>query len=255
MRITKLFLLFLFVPFSALGEIKISGDKILIINDQNFENKLETRKFEVAGKEALLSETGFIVSSAQSSFENDRFIRRWVSLDERVLKENGVNLSSIAPEKGSAYGVLATSVDFGPDLKIGQSVVIKRYGLKGDHFQGRIVKILKKREKDILQVHFVSSHAPELIAGTTCEVEIPHIKKLPYKVSLLSLLHVGLEDYIVIKEKDGVYFPKHATIVDQDSETATVLVPISNNLPYVARGAILLKPLLSKIISQPDEKP
>jgi hypothetical protein len=166
-----------------------------------------------------------------------------------------INLSHVASVKGEAYGILATSKDFESDLQPGLPILIKRYGLTGDHFNGKITKIIAKNEKDIIQIHFVAFNAPELIAGTTCEVEIPHIKKLPFKVSLLSLLHLGLEDYIVIKEKSGVYYPKHATIIDQDTESATILVPISKDLPYVARGAILLKPLLTKIISVKGDGP
>jgi hypothetical protein len=72
---------------------------------------------------------------------------------------------------------------------------------------------------------------------------------------LLSLLHLGLEDYIVLKEGEGTYSPKHATIIDQDSETATILVPFVKGSTYVARGAILLKPLLNKIISAQGLRP
>lgn len=254
MKLLSVFFLMLFLSSTAFSEIKVENDKIFIKNAQSFEKKLEVKSFELAGKEASLRETGFIVSSSQTSFENDRFISRWVSLDERVLEENKVEINDFPPEKGHSYGVLSTSGDFLPDLKIGQMVVIKRYGLKDDHFQGRIVKIISKKNKDLVQIHFIAFQAPELIAGTTCEIEVPHIKNLPFKVSLLSLLHIGLEDYIVIKERDGVYFPKHATIIDQNSESATILVPVSKNLPYVARGAILLKPLLSKIIFQSGDQ-
>jgi co-chaperonin GroES (HSP10) len=248
MRLLPLWLFSLLWVTVAHSEIKILENKIIIKNDKNFEQKLETKNFVTGETETHLSETGFIVSSAQSTFENDRFISRWVSLDERMMSENKVNLSSITPSKGLSYGVVSTSKDFETELKAGQSVLIKRYSLKEDRFQGKIVKILNDSRKDIVQVHFIAFNAPELIAGTTCEVEISHIKKLPYKVSLLSLLHMGLEDYIVVKEKDGIYLPKHATIVDQDAETATILVPVSKDLPYVARGAILLKPLLSKVV-------
>jgi hypothetical protein len=247
-------LLLLIAPFSY-SKVEVIKDKIYIKDDLSFENKLEMKKFEVSGKEASLSETGFIVASAQSSFENDSFVSRWVSLDERILMENEINLSHVAPVKGEAYGILATSKDFEPDLKPGLPILIKRYGLTGDHFQGKITKIISKNEKDIVQIHFIAFGAPELIAGTTCEVQIPNIKKLPFKVSLLSLLHLGLEDYIVIKEQSGVYYPKHVTIIDQDTESATILVPISMNLPYVARGAILLKPLLTRIISEKVDSP
>lgn len=243
----SLWLLILF-PLSSFAEIKVSEGKIFIKDDKNFEAKLETKTFEVSGKEAYLNETGFIVASAQSSFENDRFISRWVTLSENVLAQNEINLYQFPANKGSSYGVLSTSKDFESDLKVGQQVTVKRYGLTGDNFQGRITKISALPGKDVVHVHFIASSAPELIAGTTCEVEIPHIKKLPFRVSLLSLLHLGLEDYIVVKSAEGTYYPKHVTIIDQDSETATILAPISKDLPYVARGAILLKPLLNRII-------
>lgn len=239
-----------FAPLHSFAKITVEGGKIQISEDQKFENKLQTQKFIIAGKEAELNETGFIVASAQSSFEGDKITSRWVALDERVLDQQSIKLNEVTPHKGSAYGVLSTSKDFQPDLKVGQNLIIKRYGLTGDRFEGRILKIVNKKDQDIIQIHFIASHAPELIAGTTCEVDVPHIKKFPFKVSLLSLLHLGLEDYIVIKEKTGTYFPKHVTIVGQDAENATILLPISGDSLYVARGAILLKPLLNKIILQ-----
>lgn len=248
------YLLIIFVFTNvAFAEIKISGDRILITDEPIFEKKLELKKFVVSGRDAVLSETGFIVSSTQSSFENDAFVGRWVSLDEHVLIENQVKINEVKPSKGSAYGLMSTSRDFAPDLKIGQELTIKRYGLSGDHFQGKIIKLIDFPGKDTIQIHFIAN-APELIAGTTCEVLVPRIRKLPFKVSLLSLLHLGLEDYIVLKDEEGAYVPKHVTILDQDSEIATILVPLKKETEYVARGAILLKPLLNKIISVSGEK-
>jgi hypothetical protein len=243
-----LFLISFFYSFSALAEIKVVDDKIHIIHDVNFEKKLEIQNFEKGGKEAFLKETGFIIASAQSTYENDHFVAKWVALHDTILKENDINLSNIPAQKGLAYGVISTSEDFEEQLKLGQEVLIKRYGLPSDHFIGKITRIVKKGKHDIVQVHFTAQHADELIAGTTCEVQITHIKLAPLKVSLLSLLHLGLEDYIVIKDGPGVYSAKHATILDQDAQTATVILPLGNHLQYVARGAILLKPVLNLIL-------
>lgn len=251
----KLILCLCLFSLSTLAGIKIVGDKIHIADDPNFISKLEVKKFIASGNEAHLRETGFIIASAQGSFENEQFVSRWVALDDSVLKANNFLMSEIVPSKGMAYGVIATSKDFQSELKVGQALLIKRYGLEGDHFQGKITKVIPMNGLDIVQIHFVAFSAPELIAGTTCEVDITHIKKRPFKVSLLSLLHIGLEDYVVIKESDGAYYPKHATIVDQDAETATILVPFDSEKNYVARGAILLKPLLSQIISQQGTRP
>lgn len=231
------------------SKIDVVGDKIYISDDPNFEAKLEVKNFTRAPSEAQLKETGYIVANAQTSFEDERFRSRWVSLDEVILKNNQVELKSVSPAKGMAYGIIATSQDFESQIKIGQPVRIKRYGLEGDNFKGTIIRVNKKRGQDIIQVHFLASHAEELIAGTTCEVEISHIKLVPLKVSLMSLLHLGDEDYILIKEKPGVYFPKHVTILDQDSESSTVLVPVDPKLQYIARGSILLKPLLNQIVA------
>lgn len=249
----KHLLFILLLTFQVHSKVEIVGSEIHITDDPNFEAKLEEKQFIRANKEAHLMETGFIVANTQSSFENDRIISRWVSLDDVVLKNNKVDLKSIPPMKGYAYGIIATSKDYESQLKIGQAVNIQRYGLDKDNFIGEILSV-RKKSQDVIQVHFLASNALELIAGTTCEVEISQIKMIPYKVSLLSLLHLGAEDYILIKKGKGVYYPKHATILDQDSTSATVLVPLEAQANYIARGAILLKPLLNQIVAPKKEE-
>lgn len=248
------FLLFLLISFPVFAKVEVVGSEIHITDDANFEAKLEVKNFVKAEKEAFLKETGFIVANTQTSFENDKFISRWITLDPNILKNNKIELDEINPVKGYAYGVISTSKDFGPQLKIGQEISIKRYGLDKDHFTAKIHNIRKKGQ-DIIQIYFLATHAVELIAGTTCEVEIAQIRMVPYKVSILSLLHLGLEDYIVIRKSPGVYYPRHATIIDQDSQNATILVPIQTETEYVARGAILLKPLLNQILYPKKDKP
>lgn len=254
MKPTFLLLLSL-MSYDLLAEIKIQNGRIYLINEETFEKKLEIKKLEATSKGAALRETGFIVSNAQSTFLEDSFTHKWVSLDDQVLSDNHVDLTKVSPLKGLSYGVIQTSKDFVKDLKVGQEVTVRRYGLPEDHFKGRVIKILKFDNQDIIQVHFTVSNAHELIAGSTCEVEIPHIKKTPFKVSLLALLHLGVEDYIVIKDKDGSFYPKHATIIDQNSKDATILLPVSPDESYVGRGSILLKPLLTEILTHSEVGP
>jgi hypothetical protein len=174
-------------------------------------------------------------------------------LDEAILKNNSVNLAGVKLEKGLSYGITTTSIDLESQIKVGQEVRIKRYELSDDNIRGRILKIVPRKEQDIIQIHFLTTQSVGLIAGTSCEVEILNTQYQPYDVSLLSLLHLGTEDYIVIKSADGTYIPKHVTVIDQNKTTAKVFLPQAPGQEYVSRGAILLKPLLGPMVNSRNE--
>lgn len=244
----KIILMLLCFIFNAHSKVEVRNNKIVISNDRDFESKLEMKNFEITENEASLTVSGFIVASAQYNFENDRFVNKWVSLEDKVLKANNVILNEVKPVKDLVYGVISTSKEYEKNLRIGQELFIERYGIKGDHFVGKIIKLIPLTNQDYIQIHFLAKKAPELIAGTTCEVKISNIKKRAFTVSLLSILHLGLEDYIVIKEADGIYSPKRAVVLEQNSDNATILVNVTSSSKYVARGAILLKPLIDEII-------
>jgi len=239
----------LFLSFQAWTKIDVKNGTIYLVDEKPFESKLELESFKLGNKTESLRETGYILANTQSTYELDRFSSKWVNLTDTSAKENDIDLSSIKPDKGLAYGVITTSIDFEKETKVGQSLLINRYGLAGDNFHARVIRVVKKAKQDIIQIHFIANHSEELIAGTSCEVTFQEVKFQSYTVSLLSLLHIGLEDYIVVQSKDGGFFPKHVTVIDQDSDVAQIIVPVASNLKYVSRGAILLKPLLNNIIT------
>lgn len=246
-------ILFLFVSFHSIAKIEVRNGSIFLIEEKVFEDKLELKSFVLGNQKESLRETGYILANTQSTYQLDRFSSKWVTLTDSTANDNDLNLTAIRPDKGLAYGVITTSIDFENEMKIGQPLSINRYGLNGDNFHAKILRVMKRTQQDIIQIHFLATNAGELIAGTSCEVTFQDVHFQSYFVSLLSLLHIGLEDYIVVKGKDGGYYPKHVTVIDQDAETAQIIVPVARDLLYVARGAILLKPLLNQIISHRTE--
>lgn len=246
------FLFLLIFSTQLWATVKVVGDNIEIKNDQKFEDKLELRSFEVEGASAHLNETGFIVAATQFTFGDNTPTSNWVTMDEKILARESVDLSKIKATRGIAYGVLTTSLDFEPKLKVGQHLLVKRYGISKDNFTGKILKLIKRDGQDIVRVHFLVSNAEELIPGTSLEITIEQIKLIPFRVSPLSLLHIGLEDYIVVKIAKDLYTPRHVTVLDQNEKYAVVMLPLEEKVPYVARGAILLKPVLSQILNREE---
>ena len=247
-----IFLALMLIPFHLGATVKVVGDNIEIKNDQKFEEKLELKNFDIEGTSAHLNETGFIVAATQFTFGESSTTSNWVTMDEKILARESVDLSKIKISKGIAYGILTTSLDFEPKLKVGQLLQVKRYGIARDNFSGRILKLVKRDGQDIVRVHFLVSNAEELIPGTSLEITIEQIKLIPFKISPLSLLHIGLEDYIVVKIGEGLYTPRHVTVLDQNEQHAVVMLPLEEKVPYVARGAILLKPVLSQILNREE---
>lgn len=245
----KLLVLLLLISNFSFATVQVVKGTIVVKDDAQFESMLEVKPFDKQEKLATLSETGYIIATTQFSFDNGKPSSNWVTMDEKVLAKEKVTPQDLRLSKGSAYGILYTSHDFSDRLKIGQTVTVRRYGIVKDHFIGKIIKLVSREGQDVVQVHF-SVNEDELVPGSSCEIDINEIKINPYKISLLSLLHIGLEDYIVVKTGPGVYEPKHVTILDQDNETATVMLPSQGDIPYIARGAILMKPLLFQILDQ-----
>ena len=108
----KLFILFIIaLSLQAWGQIDIKNNSIYLIDEKLFEDKLELKSFKLGNKTEALRETGYILANTQSTYQLDRFSSKWVNLTDTSALENDLDLASIRPDKGLAYGVITTSID------------------------------------------------------------------------------------------------------------------------------------------------
>jgi hypothetical protein len=205
-----------------------------------------------------LRSVGQMVALANPSGELTHKSLSWVELDPSVSKALGLGLEGLAKATvGEAFGTTIIPSSYIKQIIPGQKLDILRYGLRKNSTRGFVVSIkAAPKEPDSLLVVFAIKNGENWYPGTNCEIEFPLVKSKPLKISKSALLHEGLQEYVfkwVTKDKLGI---RRVTVVGETESDVFVLdgdLAVGNTI--VGEGAILLKPVLHKLLSQKEGIP
>lgn len=201
----------------------------------------ESTEFRTVGQILALSNTsGNLVGNPTA----------WVELDPRLTKSVGLDLADArAGAAGTAYGLTALAEEYAPRVQTGQAVEIMRYGLRKPGSAGVIVKILPGKTSDQVDVVFRLTRAQDWFPGTNCEVVFPVLRGHPVRVPTTAPVHVGTREYVWKVVGPGQFAAQSVSLVDATADFVSVLGLVPGDR-IVARGAILLKPLLKPLLAR-----
>jgi hypothetical protein len=171
----------------------------------------------------------------------------WVELDPQLSASAGLGLGSGDPP-GTAYGLTRLASEYSTRIKIGQGVEIVRYGLQKPEIPAVITKIIPQPEAaGVIDVVFRFTHAEQWFPGTNCSVAFPVLRGRPVVVPMTAPVHEGILEYVWKEEVPGQFTAHNVSVVDATPENASVM-GLQAGDRIVARGAIMLKPLLKAML-------
>lgn len=173
----------------------------------------------------------------------------WVELDATISRGLGLALdASSSDPAGTAYGVTTLAAEHAAGVEPGQSVAVSRYGLRKAGVPARVVKVLR-RSGDGADVVFRFGGAQEWFPGTNCEISFPALRGRPVRVPTTAPVHEGVREYVWTETAPGRFAAREVSLVDATPTEAFVL-GLEPGDRVVARGAILLKPLLKAALAR-----
>ena len=185
------------------------------------------------------------LSNASGNLSDKRV--NWAELDPQWSKTVGLVVGPNDPV-GTAYGLTVMAYEYVPRIKVGQPIGIIRYGLKGDSIPGEVSQIVPQPEivggADLI---FRLTHSEQWFPGATCSVLFFTLKGHPVTIPMTAPIHEGIQEYVWKEEAPGQFTPRPVSIVDEKMDSASVM-GLQPGDRIVARGAILLKPLLKSML-------
>jgi hypothetical protein len=230
--------------------ISVSKGQILVAADSPFLKHLEAG---VAGQAPPQGKVfwvvGQIVALANPSDELSGSSVQWSELDPGLTAELGLKLKGPA-EEGEAYAMAELPSDYAGQVAPGGAVSVSLYGMRAHAGAARVFSVLPSPgDADWMRVVLKIRPGKEWYPGTNCEVAFP-LRGSPALIPTTALLHEGSDEYLLQRTGPGSFQPRRIIILDTQGFQALILGPVTAGTPIVARGAILLKPYLHRILRE-----
>jgi hypothetical protein len=155
---------------------------------------------------------------------------------------------------GDAYGVVSLPEEYLPQLKAYERVDISRYGLLASKTRATVISIQQAKFQGLpitgqpIQVVIKIQNGQDWYPGTNCVVFFPMLGSQPFLIPSTALLHEGRQEFLLQEVAKGQYFPQPVYVLDTLGDSVLVIGKLMPGENIVSRGAILLKPLLHKLL-------
>lgn len=226
----------------------IAGGRVTLSPGSKLPGKLEIVTVGAASDQSVEFRTvGQVIALSNTSGEltGDRI--GWVELEPKLTQSVELKLDGGEPA-GVAYGLTNLPAEYATRIAAGQTLQIARYGLKRGGVSGVIRKVVRV-EGDGINVVFRFQQAQDWFPGTNCEVSFPLLRGRPVRIPTTSAVHEGIQDYVWRETAPGQFEAQLVSMVDATPDDLAVL-GLNPGDRIVARGAILLKPLLAPLLAQ-----
>jgi len=168
-------------------------------------------------------------------------------LDPKLSRSVGMDFEGSAPKTvGVAYGLTVLPLEYASRLHAGQPVEILRYGLRSSGASGEIANVIVHSDNADILFRFYG--AQDWFPGTNCEVVFPILRGHPVRIPTTAPVHEGSQEYVWKEVGPNQFEADGISIVDSTPDSVSVL-GVHPGDKIVARGAILLKPLLHSLIT------
>jgi hypothetical protein len=179
----------------------------------------------------------------------------WVELDPDLSKSLGFSFGPrMSARVGDAYGVVTLPGEYLGQVKPYETVEISRYGLLATHIAATVVSIQRPKHNGMVitgepfQMVFKMQNGQDWYPGTNCVVFFHMLGSKPLLVPATALLHEGRQEYLLLQLGKGQYIPVAVYVLDTLGDQVLVIGKIKPGQNIVARGAILMKPQLHKLL-------
>lgn len=198
----------------------------------------ESRPFRAVGQVIALS-------NASESLTGEGI--GWVELDPQLTASVGLTLDG-GDAPATAYGLTSLAAEDAAGVARGQVVEIRRYGSRQGSVSGSVVRLVRRAGGDSVGVLFRFVRAQDWFPGTNCEIDFPSLRGHPVRIPTTAPVHEETREY-VWKEVAPAQFAAQSVSVVDASPTEVAVLGLSPGDRIVGRGAILLKPLLKRVLA------
>ena len=237
-------------PLEPPPPFSFAGGRLILVPDSPLLTRLEilevggaaeeSREYRAVGQILALSNTSGNLTGEQVG---------WVELDPALSASVGVKLNA-KDAAGTAYGLTTIAAEYAARVEAGQRLEIMRYGLKRSNVSGRVVRIIRRPEAgDRADVVFRFTNAQDWFPGTNCEVSFPVLTGHPVRIPTTAPIHEGTQEYVWKEVAPAQFTAQNVSMVDATPDEVSVL-GLHPGDRIVGRGAILLKPLLKRLLAQ-----
>jgi len=229
------------------SELQIQNGRVLVPVASPFFKHLEVLALGAYETRSVeFQSVGKLIALANSSNELTGAATSWAELEPAITKSAQLHLGS--EPVGTAYGVTSIAAELAKQIHLGQQVRIKHYRVSETGWGATIVRVVPNVDSGTADVVFRVSDGGDLYPGTTCEVRFPLLQAKALKVPATALVHEGLDEYIWQVISPSEFKLEKVTAVEGSSDDVLISSGVLEKSKIVGRGAILLKPLIRKIL-------
>lgn len=173
----------------------------------------------------------------------------WVELDPRLIKDTGFNLAGYSKARaGDVLGMADIPASYARKISVGGQVLVGRYGMSQSAEKAKVVFMAVPRRGRVVPILFWLRDTLGWLPGSNCEVLFPVMRHEHMKVPAKALLHEGMHEYVLEQTGPGRFVPRMVIVGNEDSGQMDIVAGLQPGACVVGRGAILLKPFLSRIL-------
>ena len=145
-----------------------------------------------------------------------------------------------------------------PETKVsqvreGQGCVARFYAFPDKTFDAHVETLssMLNHERRTMRVLFELSDPSQVLRpGMFAEVGLGTDDREAILIPAEALLHVGLDDYVVVAADEGTWRPVKVSVGEQHQGSFEVLKGLQTGQTIVTRGAILLKPAVVQVLNR-----
>lgn len=222
-------------------QLDVEQRRIQIQDGSPFLNHLQVVKLTATKDKILPREKAIVVADKDGS--------EWSYLNKEIKDYLE------APEQRQQIDLANTvfrsriSQEFSNDFREGQKIILHDDAMSSTKISGTILKVQKFAGTDLVEI-FILSQLPtkKTVLLDYYWAELSHVNQDVFQIPSKSILYISNEEYVIQKKDNQIYIPRHVSVVKQENTSASVFGGFQAGDEIVSEGAILLKPLVEKLI-------
>ena len=168
----------------------------------------------------------------------------------RQLEQAGLDPKLLTSAEGDMDIIIAEVPEsWGGRIAIGQSCVAQFLSLPGQKFTGKvhaIVPVLSAERRSLRVLLSILDCDETLRPGMFAEIGLGTDPREALLVPVDAIVHIGRSDYVLVQESESVWRVAEVKVGNMRNSTVEVRAGLQEGDRIAGRGAILLKPLMTR---------
>lgn len=241
-----------------LNEAKLNAQRGVVSRLRNLVSSGTEAPRDLANEEANLIQMGLEAERDVYAAETAvQVARRAEAAALRILQQEGIDASLLSRATSDIDIVLADVPEGKIDrVKIGQSCEAKFVGLTGEKFTGKvnsIAPVLSKERRSLRVLFAIDDLEDKLRPGMFAEIGLGTDPRETLLIPADAILHVDRGDYVLVSSGGAGWRVAEVQVGEPRNGAIEIIRGLQDGDRVISRGAILLKPLVVRVLQHGQE--